>query len=223
VHGLVAALAYQGKRAEALRVADTYPEEAEGKQGIRAALKLDVLVGDGPTPEVLREARAAAALGPEGKAARSLAVLLAWLGDLEAAAGHEATLAPALRPHYEAAVSWRRGDREAAVKRLRELAKGPDPEGRAPALALLARIAAEAKDDETVIWAAEALATAASGPWRSWGYPQSLVLAAQAHERRGEREKAREKLEHVLGMWSGADRDLPMLAEVRAARARLGR
>jgi tetratricopeptide (TPR) repeat protein len=221
VPGLVAALAYQGRRAEALRAADAFPEDVAGKRGFRRVLRFEVLAGDGPTDAVLREARALSAedLGH----AKGLAVMLVWLGELATAERLAPKLAPTLRPHYDAAVLWRKGDLDGARELLRPAAATRDWDARAPALFLLATISAEAGADAEVISAAEQLRTAPSGGWRSWGLPRALYLAARAHERRGERREALAKVDEVLGAWRSADPDLPLLADLREARARLAR
>jgi len=219
---LAAALAYQGRRREALRVLDAYPEEMEGKRGERRAMKLEILLGDGPTEANLREARALAADG-DPRVTKGIPLTLALLGDLGAAAEAATRLPPEMRRLYEAAVAWRSGDRARATSLARELSRGQRWEDRAPALWMLARLAAEASADEEVIASADALRRAPGGAWRSWALPEAIVLAARAHERRGERAKARAVLDGLLATWKGADPDLPHLAEARELRARLGR
>jgi hypothetical protein len=58
-------------------------------------------------------------------------------------------------------------------------------------------------------------------PFFAWAYPESLYLSAVAMERSGDVELARQELDRLLGLWSGADSDLPLLAEAKAMRARL--
>jgi tetratricopeptide (TPR) repeat protein len=219
---LAAAIAYQGRRREALRVLDAYPEEMEGKRGARRAMKLEILLGDGPAEANLREARALAADG-DPRVTKGIPLTLALLGDLGAAAEAATKLPPEMRRLYEAAVAWRSGDRARATSLARELSRGQRWEDRAPALWMLASVAAEVGADEEVIASAEALRRSPGGAWRSWALPEAIVLAAKAHERRGERGKARTALDGLLATWKGADADLPHLAEARELRARLGR
>jgi tetratricopeptide (TPR) repeat protein len=219
---LAAALAFQGRRREALRVLDAFPEEMEGKRGARRAMKLDILLGDGPSEFNLREARALLREG-DPRVARSIPVVLALLGDLGAAAEAAPRLPPEMRRHYEAATAWRGGDRARATALAREISRARPSEDRAVAFWMLAHLASEAGSEEEVIASAEALRRTPSGAWRSWALPEALLLAARAHERRGERAKARAVLDGLLATWKDADADLPLLAEVREQRARLAR
>jgi len=219
---LAVALAYQGRRREALRVADEVPEDREEKRGYRHALRLGLTMGDGPTEPVLHEAHALAlAVAREPRSAWHLAVPFAVLGELDAAAAVAERLPPAARRQYEATVAWKRGDRERALTLLRELAKVPDPELCGSTFYLLATVAAEAGRDAEVVEAVEALRKAHAGPWRSWGWPRALLLAAKAHDHLGERGKARAAVDEVLALLKNADPDLPLLAEARGMRGRL--
>jgi tetratricopeptide (TPR) repeat protein len=218
---LASALAYQGRRREALRLLDDYPEEVEGKLGVREAMKLDLLFGDGPSEALLRRARALSR-NADPHVVKGLAVALAWLGDLEAAAYVAGRLPPEVRQLYEAAVAWRTRDLARAMSIDRDLAKSAGYEGRAPALWMLAHAAFDAGKDDEVISSADALRTAASGGWRTWGLPDAELLAARALDRQGERAKARARVDRVLAVWKHADADLPMLARARELRAQLG-
>ncbi len=218
-----AALAYQGRRKEALAAIEQFPEVFEGKHGGRAGMRLDLILGDPPTPQLVAEARAFAR-GGDKQMTKSVAIALAWLGDLDGAAEAAERLSPELRPHYEAAVAWRRGDLARALSLARELAQRAAPLGeRAPALWLLAHIAFDSRKDDEVVKAADALRTAVGGGWRTWGLPDAELLAARALDRRGDRAGARARVDHVLAVWAHADPDLPMLARARALRAQLSK
>jgi tetratricopeptide (TPR) repeat protein len=217
---LATAVAYQGRRREALELAARVPEEAEEKRGYRLALRVELTMGDGPTEAVLRDTRALAQ-SHAPKSAKGRALVLVLLGEEEAAARFAKDLPEAARETYEAALAWRRGDRVGALARLRGLSKSPDVELKGPALFLLAKIAAEAGRHDEVVQAVEAFRTTPGGAWRSWAWPQALLLQAKALEHRGERGKARASIDEVLAMWKGADPDLPMLAQARAMRGRL--
>jgi hypothetical protein len=52
--------------------------------------------------------------------------------------------------------------------------------------------------------------------WRSWAVPRSRYLLAVSSARLGETDAARSWLAKLLEAWSGADPDLPLLAEARA-------
>jgi hypothetical protein len=106
----------------------------------------------------------------------------------------------------------------------RDLAGKQSPsDGRAPALWILAHAAFDAGKDDDVVAAADALRGAPSGGWRTWGLPDAQLLAAEALARRGDRAKARARVDQVLASWKSADPDLPMLARARELRARLAR
>ncbi|HET8538894.1 MAG TPA: protein kinase [Anaeromyxobacter sp.] len=221
VMSFVAALAYQGKRREALRAVDEFPEEVEGKRGARRALKLELLHDDPPSDAAVREARALSRDG-DPHVTKGMAIALAWRGDLDGAAEAAARLPPEMRPHYDAAVAWRRGEVDRALSLARELAKkGGAEEGRAPALWVLAHAAFDARKDDEVVAAADALRSVPGGGWRTWGLADAQLLAARALERKGERAKARARVDQVLETWKHADPDLPMLARARELRSRL--
>jgi tetratricopeptide (TPR) repeat protein len=217
---LVAALAYLGRRREALQVLDELPQALEEKHGEKRGIRLELLLGDGPTEANLREARALAESGGP-KAREHLALPLVLLGDLDAAARLADGLPPPLRRQYDAALAWKKGDRGRALSILRELSKTSDFNLRGPSLFLVARIAAEEGRAEEVVQAVEALRRTPGGAWRTWGWPHALLLEARAQDRLGERGKARAAVDEVLAMWKDADPDLPMLAEARAMRGRL--
>ncbi len=222
VPSLMNALAYQGRRREALRAVDDFPEEMEGKRGVRHALKLSLVMGDGPSDAVLREERALAR-DADPHVTKGVAIALAWLGNLDGAAQAAAALPPEMRPAYDVAVAYRRGDLPRALALARELVKSPGHDGRALALWMLTRVAFDAGKDDEVVEAADALRKVPSDTWRTWGLPDAQLHAAQALERKGERAKARARVDSVLATWKNADPDLPMLAKAKELRARLGR
>ncbi|HEY6003126.1 MAG TPA: protein kinase [Anaeromyxobacter sp.] len=217
---LVGALAYQGRRREALQLVDAFPDELEEKHGYKRAVRLELLLGDGPTEANVREARALAE-SAGSKVQEHLALPLLVLGELDSAARVAKGLRPLARRQYEAALAWKKGDRSRALSMLRELAKAPDHEVRAPSLFLLAKVASEEGRAEDVVQAVETLRRTPGGAWRTWAWPHALLLAAKAHDRLGERGSARGVVDEVLAMWKDADEDLPMLAEARAMRGRL--
>jgi tetratricopeptide (TPR) repeat protein len=216
------ALAFQGRRHEALRMVDELPEGMLEKPGYKHVVRLELTMGDGPTEAVLREAREVAAAGMrEPKLAAHYAVPLAVLGQLDAAATLAKDLPPPARRQYEAAVAWKRGDPEKALATLRELAKLPLPELRSATLFLVAKIAAELGRDAEVVEAVQALRTTPGGHWLSWAWPKALLLASTAHEHLGDRPKARAAVDEVLQILKHADPDLPLLSEARGMRGRL--
>jgi len=223
IPSLAAAVAYQGRRREAMAIAETFPVKGDEKTHYREALRLELLIGEGKPEPVLREAHALARVLQDPGKRVGLPMILALFGDFEGAAASAASLPPG--PHrqlYEAAVAWRRGDRDRATLILQELARHPASEERAPALWMLANVAWESGRDQETVTAVEALRTAPGGLWRSSSYPQSLFIAALAHERLGNRAKALETVDRLLGTWTRPDPDLPYLADARALKARLG-
>jgi serine/threonine protein kinase/tetratricopeptide (TPR) repeat protein len=217
---LAAAVSYQGRRREALRIVEAFPQDPDAKEDVRRALRCELTLGDGRGGPALADARALAQAGStEGK---QLALALLLLGDPESAAAVAQKLPPGIeRSQYQAALAWKSGRREEALSALRELAKRTEMEPRAQSLWLLAQVALESHRDTEVVAAVEALRKAPSGLWRSWGLPQSLFREAQAHERLGNPARATETLDALLAFWKQADPDLPLLAEARALRKKL--
>ena len=215
---LVQAVAYQGRRREALQLIDRLSELDKGEY--RDVLRFELTMGDGPTEAVLRDARAAVVKAPLA-ARQGIPVALAALGELEEAERLAKDLGPPLRGQLEAVLAWKRGDRDRALSTLRELAKVPDWELCGPTYFFLTLVAAEAGRDEEVVRAVEGLRRSPGGLWRSWGWPRALLLAAKAHERLGDRSRARAAVEEVLAMLKRADPDYPLLAEARGMRGRL--
>jgi tetratricopeptide (TPR) repeat protein len=221
VKALAAAVSYQGRRREARQIIESYPQEAGGKEDVRRLASYELAMGDAKKGSALREARALAQQG--GVEGKHLALALVVLGDREAAARVAEKLpAGPERSQYQAALAWRSGRLEEALSALRALAKRPEIDSRAPALWLLAQVALEAGLASEAVAAVEALRKTPSGLWRSWGLPQSLYLEAVASERLGDRDRAAQTLDRLLALWKRADPDLPLLADARAMRRRLG-
>jgi hypothetical protein len=61
----------------------------------------------------------------------------------------------------------------------------------------------------------------ARGMWRSWAYPRSIYLAALAHERLGERDRALAEVDRLLRLWRRADPGSALLRDALALRDRL--
>ncbi len=220
---LVETVAYQGRRQEALRLVDEVPQTPD-EPDARAAMRFQLLLGDPGEGPALAEARRLVDRGGKMKHETMLPVGLVLLGDPADAARAAAQLppgSPAVQV-YQAAVAWRSGDRQGALERLRVSTAQPDPYTRAVALYLRAEIAFEQKDYRGVTEAADSLHLWPGGTWRSWGYPKVLLLKASAQEAMGDLPAARKTLDHILDIWSRADRDLPLLAQVKAMRRRLG-
>jgi tetratricopeptide (TPR) repeat protein len=218
---LAAALAYQGRRREALQAVDAFPQDAGAKEDWRRMMRFELTAGDGQPEVALREARGLAQAGPlEG---RHLAFAMAVLGDVPGAADLAEKLpAGPEKSRTQAAIAWRSGDAGRALEMLRELSRRPEIEDRAPSLWLLARVAMEAHREAEAIAAVEALRIAPSGLWRTWAWPESLLLEARAYLALGDRARAAAIVDGLLGTWKRADPDLPLLAQARALRRKLG-
>jgi tetratricopeptide (TPR) repeat protein len=219
---LALALAYQGRRREALAIAGAYPAGAADSQAGRL-LQIEIR-GDEPHPEALaRESRALIReLPPEKR--RGMSVWLAALGDREGAIELAGPAAPEQeRVLVEAALAFRAGRAAAALEPLREAARRASAGESGVALWLLSQAALEGGRPEEAVAAVERFRTAPSGAWRSWAWPRALHAKALALERMGDREGARRTVDGLLETWRRADPDLPGLSEARALRDRLAR
>ncbi|HEU4386083.1 MAG TPA: protein kinase [Anaeromyxobacteraceae bacterium] len=226
---LAALDAYQGRRRQGLSRFDTMVRELgpEAADALFHSYRAHYLAGDGRPGPVWEEVRRLMAIDPMGAAAH--AVSLAYLGDLE----HASELAVHLRPGsprqktYQAVVLWQRGQRDEALRNLRELAASFPFEAEphfalAPAYLhgdLAARSGADAEAVEALRRFQSLFIPAAM--WRSWAYPRSLYLSAASLERLGRRAEALAHVEKLLDDWRGADPRLPLLEEARALRGRL--
>jgi serine/threonine protein kinase len=227
-YGLASALAYQGRRREALRALDALPHELRepADRALLPFLRAEQLVGEGSPGPVWRDVQQVLELTDVD--AGSMTVWLAYLGDLEHASGIAAKLVPGstdLRL-YQAMELWHGGDRRASLERVRGVVRERRFGSRAMAPYLLAELCVELGEDREALEAVRtfhSLYIASWASWRGWAYPKSLYLMARSHERLGQREEARAAIETLLAMWRNADPDLPLLGEARALRARLAK
>ncbi len=180
-------------------------------------------------PEVEAVVARTAAWSPQTAAQLAPAVAYAGIVDraneLVAADGIDI----ATRKLVVAIATWRREGPAAALPALRGLARG-DP------------LAVEGGPPEAPSWYAaecafEAAPDAAAledlrrfqrfyyplGQWGTWAYPRSLLLEARVLDRIGNRDEARAVLAKLEDLLSQADADLPILAEARSVRRKLGR
>jgi tetratricopeptide (TPR) repeat protein len=225
---LVEALAYEGRWREATRAIEGVPADQRDRDAVVDDLRLGLLLGDadpGPALDVVRRLLALPGTPEHVKIRHGLALALAWLGETASATQIVGDL-PVTSGHRriaEAVVAWKTGDRDRALAELRELAQGGEVWTRPEAWAILGMVAREAGRDADVVAAAEGLRQLPlMGDWRCWAYPRSLLAAAEASERLGDRARARAFLDRLLLMWQRADPDLPYLKEARALRRRLG-
>jgi len=223
IPSLATAVAYQGRRREALRIAGGFPKGGLGVPDLGRLMQLELLMAD-PAPEALaREARSLARALPAEKQ-QGVALALAMMGDREGVEEFGAAVGPGVeRTQIEAALAWRAGRAGRALDTLREAARRPRRGDAAATFWLLAHAALDAGHTAEAVEAVERLRTAPGGMWRSWGWPRALQLQALALERLGDAPRAREAVDRLLAAWRNADPDLPGLAEARALRDRLSR
>jgi tetratricopeptide (TPR) repeat protein len=218
---LAAALAYQGRRAEALATLDAVVPTVEGGTDLPVVhqFKLEHLAGDGQAGPVWREVERIRALGWN---AAFNSPDVAFVGDLANAAELATGLVPGgMRDrYYRAVVAWRSGRASDALRDLSATAS----ERRGYASFLRGAIAESIPDDrEAVAALLEFQQTfTRTRMWRSWCLPLSRVLLSRSLERSGERRRAAAEIARLLDDWAHADKGLPLLAEARAACERLG-
>lgn len=177
---------------------------------------------------VLEIADETAAWSPESAAA--LAPVLAYVGggDRAIALAEKYFVDPGTRKLVAALVTWRHEGPGAALPSLRELARG-DPVSvesgppEAPAW-YAAECAFEASPDEAALLDLRRFQRFyyPLGQWRTWAYPRSLLLETRVLLKLGRRDEAKAALAKLENLLSPADGNLPLLAEARALRRRLG-
>ncbi len=181
----------------------------------------------GADVERARESFAVHPLPPPGKDlnADRKAWLLAWVGRVEEARARAQFLAPgSLSERQFAAVQALRERRqEEAIEILGDLSR------RTPAVEpqfLLGVALADAGRHAEAVQAFEVLCSlhAVYAPAPLYVFqPWASVLAAESLSRLGRHDEARARLTVLLSAWSGADPDLPLLAQARGLERRLSR
>jgi eukaryotic-like serine/threonine-protein kinase len=221
IPALAAALAYQGRRREAVEVIRQAPAQGKGMHAAPRYMEIELTMGPRPEPDLAREVRELVKGLPPEKVAGA-AVTVAALGD---AGGARAMLAPdvtaSARLRVEGAAAWREGRLGPALEALRQAAR-QDAGKDAATQYLLGEVALAAGQHAEAVQAAGTLRLVPGGMWRTWGWPRALQIQALALEKMGDRTRARSAAAELLGMWRRADPDLPGLAEARATAARLG-
>jgi tetratricopeptide (TPR) repeat protein len=225
-YALAALQAFQGRRGAGLAMLEELAREVPAvlRDWNYHAIRADYLLGDADLEGVQAAIERVAAADP--RAAAEHAVSLAWLGALEPAGRLAAGLprGSVLADSTAALVAWHRGDREGALAGLRATcARTPVVAWRLAPLYVLGELAHRAGRFEE---ATDALTRferlyAWRQMWRSWAWPRSQLLLADAHARLGDPAAARARLRRLLAAWSGAEPGSPLLEEARALAARL--
>jgi hypothetical protein len=225
-YGLSALQAFQGRRRAGLALLDELAREVPAvlRDWNYHAVRADYLMGDGDVEGVRAAVERVRSADP--RAAAEHAVSLAWLGDLEGAARLAGRLRPGsvLAGTHAALEAWHRGDRDGALAGLRAVcARTPVVAWRLAPLYALGELAHRAGRLEEAV---EVLARferlyAWRQMWRSWAWPRSQLLLADAHARLGAPGEARAPLGRLLAAWTDAEPGSPLLEEARALSARL--
>jgi hypothetical protein len=218
-------LLYQGRYREALAVLDAMPEEAAlpERAGIPARFRTAIHASAGSADRAWAAARK---LVESGGGVDLVPVDLALAGDRAHAAEAARLLVPGARQLqlYQAVEAWRSGRLDEAAAMLQAISNGKYAPDRALATAFLGELEAGRGRDAPAIENLERYRTTfarQAGARAALQLPRTLLLLAQAYERTGDRARARERLDELLGTWKQADPDLALLRDAKALRARL--
>jgi tetratricopeptide (TPR) repeat protein len=222
---LLAILAAQGRFAEGWRLLQALPRAPEGLgHGELAYLRAQLAAGTGDLARLRDAAVEAVRLVPE--ASGKPLVLLAMAGEPELALSLAVSLERSSTTvrELEAVAAWRRGQRADALASVAQLEqKAPWADDAIVPAYLLAALQADGGEPSEVVAAVGRFQRVWPGDvWRGWAWTRALVLSAQASARLGRLDEARSGLERALAVLRRADPGLPLLAEARALRDRLG-
>jgi tetratricopeptide (TPR) repeat protein len=218
------ALAGQGRFREAFRIIDVVGRSTPRRDAMKHhMLRAMIAAGSADTSLVWQSTRLSAAIDPVFSS--GLCVLLAFVGDVP----HAQEVARAMpkdseaAKQYDAMLLWRSGQAGEAMARLSsaETEDAWPVEGLAPAF-LLAEVAAAAGEHrETLAAVARFRRVPPRGYWYPWASVRAMYLAARAHQALGDGAEARHEIDRALAQWAGADRDHPLLREMRSLRAKM--
>jgi tetratricopeptide (TPR) repeat protein len=223
---LVRVLASQGRRREALALADELlrgePAAAERIASLRRRGHL--ATGFQDAAAVRAVVRKIAPL--DSSRAAGLATEVAYAGDVAGAAPLARGLpkGSAIAALHEGVALLRSGQAARAVEVFRTIPLRDDlqvPKD-APVFLLGEALAAAGRDQEAaeVLGRFQAIYHPA-GFWRPWAVPRSRLLRARALDHLGRRAEARAEVQAVLSQLVRADPDVPMLVEARKLDAQL--
>jgi tetratricopeptide (TPR) repeat protein len=221
---LVRVLASQGRRREALALADELVrgQPTSGERIVNLHRRAHLATGFQDAAAVRAVVRTIAPISPS--LAARLAVEVAYAGDVTGAArlARDLPKGSAAAAVHEGVAFLRSGQAARATEVLRAIPLDDDlmlPKD-APIFLLGEALAGAGRDQE----AADALARFQAiyhptGFWRSWAVPRSQLLRARALDHLGRRAEARAEVQAVLRQLARADPDLPMLVEARKLNA----
>ncbi|MBK9515845.1 MAG: protein kinase [Anaeromyxobacter sp.] len=214
--------AAQGRQREAERLA----RQADQGEKLTVAFHINLLAARGRTPELADAVRKlrASTHQIDHSFAGVLAAAHASDPSVERESGGDERWPGQL---IEAAALADQGDLAGARVILERRLADPLGLDRLPAAYALAETCHALGDARCVLAAAEAFRYPDQWfefyfAWRSWGWPRALYWSAAAHQRLGELDQARGKVERLLRHWRRADPDLPLLGEARALCVALG-
>jgi serine/threonine protein kinase len=219
-------LATQGRRTEALAAWKALTAERCGPDCdvFDARLRVHLALAGGDDRAALAALRA---LPPE-LAAHPEVDQLAWMwalaGDPQAGAAHAARLPPGSshERRYAGIAALQQGRYEDAAEILRDSGTH-SPSLESTFLLGLALVGAEREEDAIEAFDALDHTYPFYAPaWDASLRPWAMLQAALARERLGRLDEARAGIQRLLARWAHADRDLPLLADARAAARRLG-
>jgi tetratricopeptide (TPR) repeat protein len=211
----------QGRYREALEALRDVPDRLslEERTGIPARVRAAVEAARGDPAAAWR---AAAPLLEPGGGVDLVPVQLALAGDAAHAAAAAQHLVPGSRQlaFHEAVAAWRAGRVEDGAARLEALSRSKYAADAALASALLGELEAERGRDALALQALERYRAAGAPPTTgadaALRLPRVLFLLARSYQRSGDRARARERLDQLLGWWAHADPGLPLLSQARA-------
>jgi tetratricopeptide (TPR) repeat protein len=215
LEGLADALEAQGRRRESLEVAARFAQPAK-----RAWARHVILMGDHDSGPSDRAGWEALKLGVY---AGDLAPGAAYLQDrklFEAAVAHVTARPTPMRTLCEALLAWMQADRTGALEKLRGIEGALSVGGRRHFWRALVAFELDRVDEgEAALDRFERQPYGAC--WRGWARARLLLLAAEAHARRGDRAKALATLDRLERNLPRADPDFAPLVDARAMRRKL--